>query len=430
MVGSKLRVVMAREYVERVRSKWFLIATIFGPLLFGAVLYLPPWLASRSRASADIARIIILDATGTPLGKRVAVQLNGGITGDTSLTEIRAVPSLRLAEAESAATRATIARRVRGYLVLDSATMQGVRARYAGANATSTADMARLEQVVRQETTVLRLEQAGVDPATSEALTRNRLELEAERITERGRGASARLSLYLAFTVALLLYMSILLYGQAVLRSVIDEKQSRVAEVVVSSVAPRTLLGGKVLGVGAVGLTQLVIWVGAGLALTKLRAPILMRLGIQAISGGTPDVPVGLALVLLLFFVLGYTFYAALFAAVGATVSNEQDAQQAQMPIIVLLVMSVALLAPILASPESTLAYALGWLPFSAPIVMPMRMSVVSLSPVDIGGSIVLLACSCYVAVWVAARVYRVGLLMYGKRATFAETLRWIRRSG
>src|SRR5512147_1833677 len=158
------------------------------------------------------------------------------------------------------------------------------------------------------------------------------------------------------------------------------------------------------------------IWIGTSAALAKVRTPILARLGVQDTPVPLPDVSLGMAVLVLVFFVLGYLFYAALFAAVGATVSNEHDAQQAQMPITLLLVGTVIFIAPILAAPESRLAYTLGWLPFSSPIVAPLRMSVIDLSPLDLAVSIVLLACACYLALWFAARVYRVGLLMYGKR--------------
>jgi len=426
---DKLRVVFAREYLERVRTRWFLIATIFGPLVFGALIFVPPWLASRSKASSDVSRIVILDATGTSLGRSVASELNGGLQGDTSRTAVRAVTPATLAAAESLATRESISNTVLGYLVLDSATLAGRSARYAGTNATSSADMERLQKIVQTKVLELRLAQAGVNPFESTALTKIDVDLNADRISQRGRGGSAKVSIYFAFAVALLLYTSILFYGQAVLRSVIDEKQSRVAEVVVASVPARTLLAGKVLGVGAVGLTQMLIWVAASYALVRLRVQMLTHMGLPIGQSILPDISLSLAIVLLLFFLLGYIFYAALFAAVGATVSNEQDAQQAQMPIIMLLIVSIFALTPIFTAPQSTLAYTMGWLPFSAPIVMPLRMSVVSLEPLDIGTALVILACSCYVAVWLAARVYRTGLLMYGKRASVREVLRWVGRA-
>jgi ABC-2 type transport system permease protein len=162
----------------------------------------------------------------------------------------------------------------------------------------------------------------------------------------------------------------------------------------------------------------------------KVRTQVLGHFGIASTPMFMPDISLGSALLLVLFFVLGYTFYAALFAMVGATVTNEQDAQQAQMPVVMLLVVSAFALAPVLTAPESKLAYTMAWLPFSSPIIMPLRMSVVSLEPFDIATSIIILVCSCYIAVVLAARVYRTGLLMYGKRPALREVVRWMRRAG
>jgi ABC-2 type transport system permease protein len=282
---------------------------------------------------------------------------------------------------------------------------------------------------VRDKVVALRLERAGLDPVLSASLTGMRLELSAERITDRGRGASATVSIFFAFGVAMLLYILIIMYGQAVLRGVIEEKQSRVAEVVVSSVSPVRLLGGKVLGVGAVGLTQLLAWIAVGFLLMKVRAPILAHFGIENTPLILPYISVGSAILLVVFFVLGYIFYAALFAIVGATVSNEQDAQQAQIPVMMLLMVSAFMLGPVLSAPESALAHTMSLLPFSSPIVMPLRLSVVTLPVFDIATSLITLVSSCYIAIWMAARVYRTGILMYGKRPELREVVRWIRQA-
>jgi ABC-2 type transport system permease protein len=269
----------------------------------------------------------------------------------------------------------------------------------------------------------------GVAPADAERLKRMSLDLRAERITPRGRGGSGQLSVLIAISVAMLLYVTIFIYGQNVLRGVIEEKQSRVAEIVVSSVKPSTLLAGKVLGVGAVGLTQMLIWGAASVAMAKYRVALLQHFGAAAIPLQLPAVGWEQAVLLILFFVLGYTFYAALFAAVGAVVSSEQEAQQAQMPLVLLLVMSIIFLQPVLNNPEGALAVNLGWLPFSSPIVMPLRMSAVNLPPWEIGLSLFALAAGCYIAVYIAARVYRTGLLMYGKRPSLREIARWVGES-
>src|SRR5690349_7680242 len=136
----KLWAIVQRAYLERVRTRWFGIATVFGPIVFGALMYLPAWAAMRSRASEDVARIQILDATGTEIGRHVANELNGGLTGDTTRTTVVVVTDGRMAAAESSATRAVLAKTIKGYLVLDRRTVAGRSARYAGANATALTD--------------------------------------------------------------------------------------------------------------------------------------------------------------------------------------------------------------------------------------------------------------------------------------------------
>ncbi|MFN2400267.1 MAG: ABC transporter permease [Gemmatimonadaceae bacterium] len=419
--------VTKREYAERVRSKWFVISTIFAPLFFGVLMVLPPILAMRSRASSDVAQIAILDASGTDLARRVALDLNGGVFGDTSRTRIHQLVPRELPAAESAATAAVMRRETRGYLVFDSNTVPRLSARYAGSNASSISDLETLRRSVRDNILAIRLERAGVDPAQTAALTRMRLQLESERITARGRGGSGSVSIVFAAIVAFTLYLTIILYGQNVLRGVLDEKQNRVAEMIVSSVPTDTLLAGKVVGVGGVGLTQLIIWAATSVALVKIRGPILAKFGVTQLSFDLPDIGFWMAVMLLFFFVLGYTFYAALFAAVGAMVNTEQEAQQAQYPIMLMLVSSVVFLQSVLSQPEGSLARVMSWLPFSSPVVMPLRLSIISLPPAEIAISMLTLVMGCALAVWLAARIYRVGLLMYGKRPTVREIAHWVR---
>jgi ABC-2 type transport system permease protein len=422
---AKLWVVAKREYLERVRTRWFIIATIFGPVLFAAIMILPPLVAERSRASENIADILILDATGTDLGDRIAAGL-GGVSDTTSARVVRVAPD-ELAAAESLATDSVLARKVRGYLVIDSATLAGTQARYAGTNASTIADMNEISRVAREQWLVMRFENAGVDPLEASTIARTRLRLETERLSSSGRGGSGRVNLLFAFGVAFLLYITIFLYGQNVLRGVMEEKQTRVAEVVFASVRPMTLLGGKVLGVGGVGMTQLLIWVASMFALYHVREPILTRFGVDVRNFPLPDISFGMLLLLLLFFVLGYVFYAALFAAVGAMVNSEQEAQQAQMPVVLMIVSSVVMLQAIITRPDGGLAQVMSLLPFSSPIVMPLRMAVINVPALEIALSIALVAAGCWGVVWLAGRIYRVGMLMYGKRPTLGELMRWVR---
>ena len=412
--------------MERVRTRWFLVATIFGPLFFGALMFLPAWMTTRSEASSDVARIRILDATGTNLGHLVATELNGGVVGDTS-TQVLPVSPSALAGAESTATRDVRQRAIKGYLVLDQGTLEGRGSRYAGLNATALADMRRIENAVSRELIGLELSRAGLSTVEADRVKRLRGGLRSERVSLTGRGGSGRVNIMFAMIVGILLYMTILMYGQNVLRGVIEEKQTRVAEVVISSVRPTTLLAGKVLGVGAVGLTQMGIWLLATFVMMRYRVPLMQTFGLQAAPLPMPSVTVGQVVVLLIFFLLGYTLYSALFAAVGAMVSSEQEAQQAQMPVVLMLVMSIMFLQPVLLDPDGQLAFTLGLIPVSSPIMMPLRMSTVDVPSWEIGLSILALVAGCYLAVYFAATVYRTGLLMHGKRVTFREVFRWIK---
>jgi len=427
---DKLLAVVRREYLERVRSRWFVIATLFGPLLFGALMIVPSVLASRERGSMGGGRVEILDASGAGLGDRLADQLAGGIAGDgqgASRPRAQVVDVARLAEAESLATQSVIRKATDGYLVVDASTVSNGSARYAGSNTTAIFAMQRLQQGLQRELLTLRIEQSGVDPELGRTLANIRADIRTERLTEKGRGGSGQVNFFVGFAVAMLMYLVTFIYGLNVLRGVLEEKQSRVAEVVIASIpAPRLLLG-KVLGVGGVGLTQLALWMVMSVVMWQVRGPLLSRFGVDAAPFAMPDVGVGLAILLLTFFILGFFLYAGLFAAAGASVSSEQEAQQAQMPIVLLLVSSIMFAQNILMQPDGGLARTLSMLPHSASIVMPLRMTVAQVPPSELAIALVSVALGGALSVWLAGRIYRVGLLMYGKRPTLRELLRWLR---
>lgn len=430
---ARLWAVIKREYLERVRTKWFIFSTVFTPLLFGGITLLPMWLASKSINTANIAHITILDASGAGLGKRVQFALGGGgiQSSDTNATQVIVLDTAQLAAVESATTQAVVRKETRGYLVLGPHILDATEARYAGRNASSMVDVERIKSAVRQAVLATRLQNAGIDAQRVTSLTSAKpIDLRTEQIGDRGREGSGGMVKYIfAFSLALLLYMSIFIYGQNVLRGVLEEKQTRVAEVVVSSVSTDTLLAGKVLGVGAVGITQQILWVIGSLAVLKLREPIMHALKIQSTDITLPSIAPGVLALLLLFFVLGFMLYSALFAAVGSMVNSDQEAQQAQQPVTLLLVATAILIQPVLLNPGTSLAVTTSIFPFSAPILMPLRLSLVSVPWTEVAASLVSMLVMIAIAIWVASRIYRTGLLMYGKRPSLGEVARWLRRS-
>jgi ABC-2 type transport system permease protein len=294
---------------------------------------------------------------------------------------------------------------------------------------------------VRQQVLAQRLEREGLDAARVTALTGDRLETRKERIGDKGREKGGGLgNLAFAYIVAFLLYFMIVLYGQQILRGVMEEKTTRVAEVVVSSVSTDTLLAGKIIGVGLVAITQVVAWVGLSIGMLFYLLPILFPQGTaeagatMAASRGVPTDAItsvlpslGTSAIILAYFVLGFIFYSSLFAAVGAMVSSQEDVQQASMPVMLMLISSVIFMPAILTNPGSPLAHAMSLIPFSAPIIMPLRMSLMGVPWYELAGSLAGVVLACVLAIWLSARIYRVGLLMYGKRPSFTELGRWIR---
>ena len=423
---AKLWAIIKREYLERVRSKWFLIATFLGPIFFAAIIIVPAWLASRSKATSQVYNIVILDATQSEFGKRLSFAIAGDTTDAEKTPDVRVIAPPELTKAESVATRDVMEKKKVGYLVVDRQTVAGEVARYAGRNASSIPDMQQIRTALRQTILASRLESIGIDNSRTKELTFIPLNFSTERITERGRGGSGMASVMFGFAIGFLLYMTIIIYGQTIMSSVIEEKTSRVAEVIMSSVPTDTLLAGKVLGVGAVGLTQQILWIATTYVLLKLRAPLMAKLGAPPVSFSLPEISLGAAILLLLFFLLGFIFYSSLYAAVGSAVNSEQEARQAATPLMIMIVFAGVFIQPVLLNPTGTTAQVLSLLPITSPIIMPIRMAVTGVPPLELAASLGFLLIGCVGALWVASRIYRVGLLMYGKRPTMREMARWV----
>jgi ABC-2 type transport system permease protein len=441
---AKLWVVIKREYLERVRSKWFIFTTIFGPLFFACITILPGYMTVKGMKTAQVSSIRILDATAAGLGQRVADHLAKPPVDSTAAlvgrlrnqprasvaipSEVENINPPKLAMAESTATQAVMAKLIPGYLVLDSATLTHYTARYSGRNASAVGQMDLIQDAIRQSLVASRLEGAGISSARIDSLTRVKVDLSAARLDERGRGDSGIVSFIFGFIVAFMLYMMIMLYGQNVMRGVLEEKMTRVAEVVMASVKPDILLAGKILGVGAVGLTQQIVWVGSAAAFLFYGAVMAKAMGLPQMQSVTmPTVSPMLLVSLLFFFTLGYVLYSSMFAAVGAMVGSQEEVQQAAQPVVLLLISSIIFAQPIVTNPSSTLAVAMSVIPFTAPVIMPLRMTAVQVPPLELIGSLVGLAITCLIAIWASARIYRVGLLMTGKRPNLKELARWIK---
>jgi ABC-2 type transport system permease protein len=419
---NKVWVVIRREFLERVRSKWFIVSTVLGPLLMLAFIAVPIIMASRGTGERAVA---VVDASSGGFGERLAEHLDRA----PLLRASRVAASLdRLEEVADSLAEWVGLRVLHGFVIVTDAAVEEGKLEYRGSNVTSPTDMRLLEKLLEEAVFAERLSRLGVDPSVVRRaqipLSFKTLKIAGSRTTR----TSGEGSFLLAYVIWFLLYMGILLYGANVMGAVVEEKTSRVIEVLVSSLRPFELLAGKILGVGSVGLLQFGIWVTFALLALEQRELIARLLGQPglAAAGSFPEVPLSTGVVFLLYFLLGYFLYAAMFAAVGAMTGSEAEARQAANAVVMVLVLPSLLMIGILNDPSGSMAVALSLVPFTSPIAMPVRWAAGEVAAGELLASLVLLVLGLWGVVWVAGRIYRVGILMYGKRPGLRELARWV----
>ena len=408
--------VIRREYLQRVRSRWFVMATLAAPLFMMALVIVPAVMASRGDDSGQT--MVVLDRTGS-LFDRVEVGLDrAGYTVERAATA---------SDAEEALARRVESGDLAGFLVLDDATLARGEARLVTGSRPSLVRQVALQQVLVQAAVAARL---GGDDNSVRALLEGG-DLRLEILSDGGAGVDDP-AFVASYIGAFLLYMTILLYAVSVMRSVLEEKTSRVVEVVISSMRPDQLMLGKILGVGAVGLTQLAIWGLAGTLIVAAGVPALLAANpaLAQLSELREFLP-GLRYfgLFIVFFLGGYFMYSGLYAAVGAMCNTDEEAQQAQMPVILLLVVPIIFVTQVIAEPNAPLSVALSLVPLFSPILMFARAAAGAAPLWQIGLSVVGMVVAVGVIAWVAGRIYKVGILMAGKRPTLPELFRWVREA-
>lgn len=437
---NKVLAVVRREFLERVRTRAFLISTLLFPVLMVAAFAVPILLERRATAPK---RIAVVDGASGDVGAQVADALSSsrregseGAPGPLRYAITRVAAEGRVMAVRDSLVALTgvsgLAHGFDGVLVLDDEKVATGRIPYLGVNVSSPGDMQQLERVLQATLRIERLKRAGVDPYLAMPALRD-VDLRTGKVAAgRLTGDSGGTSFILAYIMGFLLYFAMLLYGSQVLTSVVEEKGSRIAEVLVSSLSPFQMLLGKVLGVGAAGLTQLGIWGGTAMLLTTFRVQLghLFGASPQAMAAiRLPEIQPSLLVVFLLFFVLGFLLYAAAYAAVAALCNSAQEAQQANAPITICIMAGFFAMFSLFNEPSGTLARTLSLLPITSPFVVPVRYSLAPIPLPELLLCILLLVAGVVLVTWVAGRIYRVGILMYGKRPKFSEVWRWVRAS-
>ena len=431
---TKFLAVLKREYFQRVRAKMFIVTTIVLPLimlLFGAV----PILIVNIDAGS-VMRVAVIDETG-----KMYEPLNQAIVSDgpgqgANANEQRGRPfgnfHLERVDPNQPAEqiRADLERRLQskeldGYLLLPKDFLERGQAEFFNRNPGDPFSKGTLESALNRAVREQRLIEASVDTRTREKLFKP-VKIEPIKAGATAKDGDTGSRFGLVFGIGFVMYLSILMYGQVVLGAVIEEKETRIAEILFSSVKPFTLMMGKLVGVSLVALTQLTIW---GIAFSAFAMYGVNLLASRGIDAKIPNVPFSHFIYFGLFFLLGYFIYATIYALVGSMVTTAQEGGQLAMPIILILVISFYLFFPVSRSPDSTFSFWVSMIPFSAPVAMLVRIVTQTPPFWQIALSLLIGFSWVLVIMWIASRIYRVGMLMYGKRASLPEAWRWARQA-
>ena len=406
-----------REYLEQVRGKAFKITTILVPSIFIAIFGVM-YLAGKNSGTGKHIAIASSDAV---LAQRIGGQLSSDKDAQMKVEVI--APATE--EDRQRLMERVDSKDLDGFLWLQMAPGQSQpTGTYESRTSGDFATVGRLTDALTRAAMQQELTARGLSAKDVDSLTKD-IKIETLQIQNgKTSSSSAMGTFWAAYGMAFLLSFTTIMYGMNVGRSVIQEKTSRIFEVMLASVKPEEMLAGKLIGVGSVGITQLAIWIAAATVLAG------SAFAAKFVSGDMA-VHVSYALVALfaVYFILGYVLYSSLFAGLAATVSTEQELQQYSPLAAVPIWLSFGMIAFIVSNPNSIWSVAISMFPPCAPITMFLRMASQFPPYWQIALSIALMLVAIVVVLWVASKIYRVGILMYGKRATFPEMLRWMRYS-
>jgi ABC-2 type transport system permease protein len=415
----KIWLIIKREYLVRVRKKAFIVMTIVGPLLMAALLIVPTYLAEESQELRNIA----IEEDGFEFTNQLE---------DTEFLHFSKIPQEKATLLKEGFTESNY------YALLHIE--ENNFTLYSNQQislSVSNGIENQLEKIIEHQ----KLKAAGIDLTILES-AESTVNITTKIISEDGNttNSQAEASMGIGFICGILIYMFIFMYGTMVMRGVIEEKTSRIVEVIISSVKPFQLMMGKILGVALVGLTQFVLWILLTFAIANIAELLFMDASsmttelnaaqqsvllseISSLTGGINLIQIFVSF--LFYFLAGYLMYSSLFAAVGSAVDAEADTQQFVLPITIPLILSFILIQPIMENPDGTLAFWMSIIPFTSPVIMMVRLPF-GVANWELALSVGILISSFILTTWFAGRIYRTGILMYGKKASYKELWKWL----
>lgn len=418
-MNRKLLAVAWWEYSEKIRSKAFLVSLILLPAVIVALVIVPAAFVSGSEK--DTHQIGMLDETGE-ISATFRDLLEARLTPDDGKPNFHIVdlPFQDPADvlqavvfADSMVARGELA----GYFILRSPIEGMVNAEYRSGSVGGVRLAEQVTPILRDAVTAVRLRQRGIDPGLVAELGRS-LRVRTFALSREGvfREAAFEQVFFSVYMYMMMLFFIIMTSGQLLVRSMLEEKSNRIVELLLSSVSPQDIMGGKILGLGALGVTQLATW---GIVAT-----------VAAHFSGLPIIPLGNALLMTVYFVLGYLLYAAVFVTAGAPLSTEQEAQQVTTILSLGLVVPLALCVPVMQDPGSTLAVVLTMIPFFTPMMMAIRIPTQLPQLYELVASLLILGVSVILLMGLAGRIFSASVLLAGKRLSLAEVRSILRERG
>lgn len=434
---ENILVVLKREYLQRVKTKGFWIATLALPLFIAGITLLPALLMSRAKTSQDI---VVVDETGR-LGDTLRQRLTsrqgqtpkggeerGLMVDESKMARFNVTlqePAADRRRQREALNRQVLDKETDAWVWISPEVFEGEKVEYHARSVSNVFTQDALEDDISWVVRRARLQEAGIDPERVDDLTR-KVELDTQRVSKDGSRSETGIGgMLLGVVLFLMLYMSILIWGQQVMTSVLEEKGSRVIEVLISSITPFELMMGKLLGVCLVGMTQIGIWLTT---MAVISAPgVAASIALLPKDSDLPQLAVPMLFHFGLLFVLGFFAYATIYAAIGSAFNNLQEAQQAASVAVIFVVIPVTVMYPVINDPNSTMATVLSLIPMFTPLLMPLRIAIEMPPWWQLALAYALTIGFVIGMVWFCSKIYRVGILMYGKKPTFQEIWKWTR---
>jgi ABC-2 type transport system permease protein len=426
---NKIGVIISHEYRTRVRAKWFIVSTLLAPLGL-ALLIAVPVIAAILAGDGTEGKIALVDRTGL-----IASTVVASDTARFELAGSRTEQNLAAAVQDES---------IQAYVVIPDNVLDSGTVTMYSRGGSGIAFSSSIESALEPVITRARLTQRGTDTSVISLVEQGVRVIGLKQTDEGVKADASEASAMIGYISGFVIYMLIFLYGSMVMRGVVEEKANRIIEVIASSARPFEIMMGKVVGIGLVGLTQLTAWFVLGSIVTSVAGialsssmpapdpanPMMQGGGLSAVLAqegiALPEIQIVSILMFIFNFFAGYFLYASLFAAVGSAVDQEADANSLTFPITLPIGITMLFIGNVIAAPNGTLATVLSMIPLFSPILMTVRVAATDVPWWQLLGSMVLSVGGFFGAIWLASRIYRIGILSYGKKPSFKEIARWI----